>query len=278
MPDLYTSLVHAKQVLAGGEPALTPLTEAALAYVDPSFCPGMGILDEDRDGGLKCPVRGCGKRFHNLTQHLRSHDNETGGDAARTIRQVLSLDPKAKLISGRLRRDLVEKNKGNTMPRGGRRGGAGDSAVARERRQRARKLSMGRRNLTNSCDSQIVQRVLVVRDRVRREPGEREVEHYDPALLRAVGELGWTWDDCLAWTRLSAGMSESKRGDVLMLLEAWYRSNGRLPDRVDMAVRDLAPPLPERRAIMAALKVDTWVEAMQAAAAYLGVHSGRYAA
>jgi hypothetical protein len=74
---MYTTLVRAKATIRGEEaPPLTALTEHALKICDPDFVPGMGILEEDAERGLRCPLRGCGKWYHELGKHLESHDSD----------------------------------------------------------------------------------------------------------------------------------------------------------------------------------------------------------
>lgn len=366
MSDLYTSLVRAKQELNGGVPPLTPLTEEAKKYMDPDLVPGMGILNEDDDKGLQCPVEGCGKWYSRLDAHLRSHvddlDVQENGDrwgdttqamVSRKFKRLLSIDPSASLCShkhialkseqlkrtNRMKkrdaileyaleeiddkltddeRDLIasaEKGYGDytegetigdkiekliPVYKGVLRShGIDDDTLdmiereweerearkkrskteklddedneklrravkkrtqtMRDKEARERALSAGFRNLFNLCDKQIAQRVLAVRDKVRRWPGVKDVSHHDPQLLGAMALLEWEWDHVIAWVQLKTGeVEDGGRREVAMLVRAWADVHERLPREKDARANGEPPLLPRKKDLLSAMDAETW--------------------
>lgn len=261
--NLFTSQLLAKQLLGGDVPPMTPLTAMARLYVDPEFVPGMGALNDDVSLGLQCPLLGCGKFFKELGRHLRRHARLPNGEDAPTeerLCEVLGLGD-FRLVSYAHRRE-----QGRTPPpRKPARGRDVPQATVRDPKPRGpkrRKLvvsasSFGRRNVRMACDTQLKKRMQLVVDRVRREPGEREIFLVDPALLTVIRELGWSLEGFLGWFRLEIGTSGDKVNDVLLALDDFCNNNnGRPPNTKDFMLRDKCPPLPDLKLVQSVLCPD----------------------
>lgn len=271
MKDLFTTQVLVKQLLGGDRPPLTPLTNAALEIVDPSFCPGMGILNEDIQKGIQCPIRGCGEFYHKLSAHLVRHDKNLGvprGQTEEVLRRALGLIGSKFVSSSYAKRQsaAIKSRKispptrsGSPNEKAGAVYDAAKDAVEIMRRARhkpryiaaaVRRNSWGRRNARMSCDSQLKKRIQLVIDKVRRMPSEREVKICDPDLMPAINELGWDIESALAWFRLEAGISDDVEADVWEVLSAWRDTNSRMPTEADLDLRHIGPPLPSKDVIM----------------------------
>lgn len=235
MANLYTAQTRAKATLNGGEaPPMTPVP--ARGVVDPAFTPGMGSLDADPAGRLRCPVVGCGRFTDNLSAHLRTHKDVLGRAPVSALRRVLDLPPSAPLGKGSAR-----------AKKAGQRQVSSRRGPARSPDLRPPHLTQGHRNIRNSCDQQLCKRWMAVRDKVSRDPGPKDAEHHDPRLVGAAWELGWTWDDLSTFVRLRVGLlktQDQKRAAVASLVAAWSRENGREPTLADIRFPSTTPPLP----------------------------------
>ena len=111
MSELYTSAVHLKAVLAGrATAAFTMAPEDVLKVLDPAFFPGMGALNEDKHGRLQCPVRGCGRWFVRLGQHLFAEHRAIGGTTG--LKRALGIPKGTSLLSKKARRRLFKNAPG----------------------------------------------------------------------------------------------------------------------------------------------------------------------
>ena len=309
MAELYTSLSRAKQILMatrdwrgeGAPPppvAMTPVPEKVRHIINPEYTIGLGALREcgtiEEDGkkfpcpecrgetceerGLQCPA--CGEWGHTLKKHIRAAHSDIGGVDA--IKQALSIPYGASLTSRRTRA-VFRQRAAERVASGVTRGGdmelvrnATHRSVVRARRSHSR-ASVGLKNLRNTCEKQVLQRIVAVESKIGRSPTYAEAQLADPGLAQAAVTIFGTWNNAVA----QAGLRPTRiRGwDKTMVLEAlrtWYDAHARLPTVSDVERPSSTPLLPHRRTMMDALEVDSWPEAMRKAAAMLGIRGGRY--
>lgn len=269
-PDLFTSLVRAKQELNGGVlPAMTPIAEELHAIIDPAFAIGMGALAEDTEMGLRCPVRGCGRWFRHLTPHLNAAHSGIGG--ADGIKHALSIPHNAPLVSQNSR---VSANR----PPGRRpseRKFSQEESLRGAAHRAASHRTIGARNLRNECEAQLAQRVLAVRDRIGRLPNYSDVLAHDPRLVDAALTVygGWTTFAAAFGIKLRRRPADpANKEDVLVMLRAWYDEHGSLPDYDTVRRFSMIPA----GVTMRALGTISWAVAMRRAATALGIRGGRY--
>jgi hypothetical protein len=291
MADLYTSLVRAKQELNGGVlPAMTPIPEKLHAIFDPDFTIGMGAVMEDPEKGLRCPVRGCGKYFGNLTQHLNRTHAVLGGAVA--VKRALDIQPRAVLRSKRMQ----EMSRTQMLARWT----AGEFSKERSRElsrqlrekppaNKGKKLrTVGLRNFSNSCEAQLVQRILAARDRIGRIPSSHELRIMgESALCASIERIYGSWDSFMGQVnlRVQYGPRSSRtsgprpriaRDAVIEAYRAWYEEHGSLPSRDTAHNPRRTPKIPVPKVVLRALNAESWPEAMESVAAFLGVPPGRY--
>lgn len=277
MVELYTSLYDLKRQMNGGRISrVTPLPERVLAVIDPVFVRGLGMLEEDEEKGLRCPVRGCGIYTHSLGRHASWRHRDLGGSAG--IRKLLDIPKSAPLDSHALR----SKQRANAIARGI---GAKvmPSARGSERRRRAATTAtlktMGYRNLKDQCIAQLTDRIIDQRNNIGRVPSARDFQAtYGSGLLSACIRTFGTWNNALA--QCGFGSRGFRRNtspeDVLAGLLAWYEAHGSLPSADTAKRAHRAPAIHSPRTIMDAFNTKSWPEAMRQAAALLGIEGGRY--
>ena len=279
--DLVTTLTLLKASMNGALPPLTPLTERALKFFDPAFVPGMGILAEDPEKGLRCPLRDCGSWRQRLNVHMKSH-RRTGD----WLRRELGLSPRAALITDALRATLSANTKRQReMGRAHNLTAAEIRMGQRSRRRGAgalgdRRRAISTRNLIGRCDAQLAHRLLDLQHRLGRSPTHADVsEHYGPALASYLEKL----DGSFNATKARLGFATIKCRGVRWTLDAvlpslleWHRRHGALPSCRQVYNPNRLPLLPSYHTIMRALGADSWPEAMRRAATLLNIHGGRY--
>lgn len=275
MSELYTSLVRAKQELNGGTlPAMTPVPERVHHIIDPDLTVGMGALTEDPDKGLQCPVRGCGRWLVNLRQHLNGSHADVGG--AKGVLRALSIPENVPLKPRAAREKQAEVMRrnidtGKIDPMEGVRLSAEKRSAYYKRGRRTKRATTGTRNLTNTCEAQIAQRILLVAEKVGRSPSMKEAVALDPPLRSAAIRVYGSWNAAKAAVGLktydgsggkaSAGWGYG-RSDVLEMLGEFYRAHGRLPTVSEGRSPTRTPVIPSRPTIIKHLKADSWRDAM----------------
>ena len=277
--DLYTSLVRAKQKLNGRVlPAMTPIPEKLHAILDPAFTIGLGALMEDREKGLRCPVRGCGEWRHKIKHHWDTAHAGIGGSDG--LRRALSLPVAARLVSqkmsGRLREQAARMGLASIASLHRARGKI--DHAKRVRNSGRTQASVGYRNLRNTCEAQLVQRLLSVRDRVGRSPSLVEAMSIDPQMARNARHLFGSWNGFKAAAGLKTerwNRSVSKE-HVVHMLAAWVEVHGTLPTHAEASRPTRLPLIPSCPATCRAFETTSWPEAMRRAAVHLGIRGGRY--
>ena len=306
MAELYTSLSRAKQILMatrdwrgeGAPPppvAMTPIPEKVRHIVKPEYTIGLGALREcgtiEEDGktfpcpecrsvegchgrGLQCPV--CGEWFHVLRKHLNLAHGDRGGSP--TIVAALSLPRTAGLSSRKYQAELKDRGAPVPVMRFNI-----NRLNSRKSVRRTTRNNVGARNLTNTCEAQIKQRLMLLHDRAGRSPSVNEARMLDPGLAEAAVRLYGSWNNA----KLQAGVpireqghrfdrEKYNRAQVLSALSEWYQTHGDLPTSYQARRQDRVPLLPSHGAVRRAFGISSWREAMQEAAATLGIRGGRY--
>jgi hypothetical protein len=291
MPELYTSLLHAKMELNGGAvPPMTLLTEVAAKVLDPAATPGMGALHEDAEKGLLCPVRGCGEYRQDLTKHLNRSHRDIGGAA--TVRLLLDIPAGASFVSTRLRRLLSER--AQQMVADGRIKGRSPEAMralkglrVKAQQERDGRATTGARNLRAHCEAQLKQRVLNVYLRCGRSPSIADARLIDPPLVSAAIRVFGSWNNVKAqmdlerYVRsvpLNKGKTNWPRERILSALFAWYEVHGRLPTQEEADRPTRTPVVPTYNTVRKILGggVSGWADMMRQAAVALNIYCPRY--
>lgn len=290
--DLYTSLTRLKMAMNGGElPPMTPLPESALVAIDPAFTiggNGLGGLVEDEAKGLRCPVRGCGRWYHQITHHLdRSHAEE--GGAAR-VRELLEIPASASLISTRLREKFVANNERRdsaaalatwrTLHPGETARMARASRAVRVAGVRHTSRTVGFKNLLDSCPQQLAHKLIDLHKKLGRSPCADEGRaEYGPGFVSAVQRVYGSWNNAKAQVGLERWKTSKQRWSqaaVLEALNAWYEVHGSLPSSLAIRRRRSTPVMPSKSAILSRFNTSSWPEAMRRAAALLNIYGGKF--
>jgi len=285
-PDIYTSRLHLKQALMAldGVP-MTALPPDAKAVIDPSLTisgNGWGGLVEC-DDGLICPVRGCGKAFHDLSKHIRWSHQSIGGTPG--FRKLMGIPSTAPLMSESHREKLRSRfrmlvDEGRIKPPRQPKGCITRAVSKRARKTRsANARTPGNRNMTNDCLEQTRKKITLLHAKLGREPIEREFEaEYGARAARAVHEHFVTWNNALGQCGIGTRKAHGRISfeAVLDALRAWVAENGDLPTAGELARRSKRPEMPGYDAICAAFQTKSWRYAMQQAAALLNIYGGRY--
>lgn len=279
MIKIYTSLTQLKMAMNGGRlPPMTPLTPAALRYLDPAFTIGMGAFAEDSDHGLRCPVKSCGTYAHNLTLHLNSVHGSIGGASA--VRALLGVPPNVGLISARFRSRLsavaaARWERGEFVMH--KRKWTPDQRRAAARRRSATHRSFGARNIRNTCDAQLSHRLIDLEHRLGRSPGfEDGIAAHGNSFVHAVRVTYGSWNAAKAQLGLRVQKYGHTPDDVYESLGEYYRVNGCLPTTDHANSSSRLPLIPASATILRALRVRSWTVAMQQVAFVLGLDDGRY--
>ena len=210
---LYTSLTRLKMAMNGGTlPPVTSLTARARGLCDPAFAlgggadGGMGGLQAHSENGLRCPIRGCGKYFHHLGNHLRKH-----GISPSQLREVLSIPQTAHLISeqGHAHLSTRQEQARQKNPRLGCCGRLNDrpgrprlpfNCEARRKARVTRKRnahSVGMRNMTDTCDAQLREKLMALTHQYGRSPTAAQVcAAYGPAIRKHIERVYGSFNAC----------------------------------------------------------------------------------
>lgn len=268
MSDLYTSQVHLKRVLAGqATAAFTPLPSEVAALIDPAFVPGMGALNEDAEGRLQCPMRGCGTFHSDLGAHVGASHREL---KAQGIRRLLGIPQTVGLST---RRHPSKK-------------GCSKSHMDRMRtlrtgvRKQVSGLTAMSRNKADTCPAQLQAKLIALAEKLGHSPSMADFDaEYDGGSKAAVSVFG-TWQNA----KNIAGLGASVGGpdpivpqeQVVEALRAWHEVHGDLPTSTECKLREKAPILPTYPVILRSLSCLNWQSAMRAVLSILNVESERY--
>jgi hypothetical protein len=284
--DLYTSLTRLKQAMNGGQlPPMTPLTEAAKKIIDPALTiggDGAGGIVADEQRGLQCPVRGCGKYFHDLARHIATTHKSIGLPA---FREAMSIPTKAPLQSDHM---LTVKREGmksrGTFLKNAKRFGTAHRRTSETRRARTRSTnaaSMGARNLRDRCVAQLSHKLIDLANTLGRSPSSNEARTILGAgVVTEIIQTFGTWNNAKAQCGLSTlrpgGQKEGLRDAALSALEAWVEEHGDLPDMESAYLHNATPMLPPPNVFRMGLGSADWGECMRRAASLLDFHGGKY--
>lgn len=288
MSKLYTTLVMAKLALNDGRmPPMTPIPEQIRHIINPEYVAGLGALNEEDDKGLQCPV--CGVWLARLTLHINAKHDDIGG--AKAVRKLLGVPATAALWSqkqiaaARLvmeARSAATNNEAEAIKNlhAHKRAGMWQRKTRGKklpRRSRGTVLSVGTRNLRNTCDAQIGHRLWDLRNHLGRSPTWIDVNHFNPGLGPSCKVIYGTWNAAKALhglDTLPAGNTRHTRRSIVEGWSGWVEAHGCLPS---LRQRRLKLPLtPSPQATLKYLKADTWAEAMRKVAVALGIHDARY--
>lgn len=267
--ELYTSVLHLKRVLAGR--ATAAFVPVSAHFIDPDCVPGMGALNEDADGRLQCPVRGCRKYFLHLSLHLNREHRNVGGAAG--VREALGIPARVGLLSATAR---IACGGGDASHLRGRYPGRGAP------KGRARPMSAMAKNMNDICAAQLQEKLSALAIQLGRRVTSRDfASHYGERALSAVKRTFGTWNNAKA----IIGLQRRARGGdrptvgrnlVLESMRTWYDAHGDLPSSHDVEKAERLPMLPCERTIKKALGVTTWHGAMRSVIEALGITSARY--
>jgi hypothetical protein len=290
MSKLYTSLVHAKLELNGGQlRPMTPVPEKHHDIIDPAFTIGLGALREEEGRGLQCPVRGCGRWMHRLTTHLNASHADVGG-AAR-IKRVLSIPATTTLcstaFSKKMTADAQRRVREGKCPLVRPTGEQRERWQERQPQERTRKRvqtrranvsTTGQRNLLNTCEKQILNRVLDLQTRLGREVGYNDLRVEDAQLLHACERIYGSFQSAMIQVGIKTRRRyrSLSRDEVLDLVQGFYVATGRLPFSSEVGRRSCHPVMPAHKTVLRAFPGQSWPEIMDWAAWKLGVTDGRY--
>lgn len=283
--ELYTSLTQLKMALNGGQlPPMTPIPVEAHSIIDPAFTPGLGALEEDMEGGLRCPVRGCGKWHHKLTEHINRSHADIGGAAA--VKQLLSIPHTARLVSGNLRaRQSAHAHR--LLAAGTLRPVVRKRLTPSFRKKRAVAISkarktVGARNLSDRCVAQLTHKLMDVKNTLGRSPSREDARAIlGPAIVRAIEDTFGTWNAAKAHCGMAVHMPgwdhrRYRLETVLDMFSAWHEAHGDLPNEREARASDRTPMLPSSSAVLRVMGVSEWDAAMLRIASALNVYGGRY--
>jgi hypothetical protein len=272
--ELYTSLTRLKMALNGGVlPPMTALTERARALLDPAFTPGMGALEEHAEKGLRCPVRGCGQYFHQLSTHISGAHRNT--ISVHELRDALGIPQADGLVSTKLRLRLSSAN--------GRAGGAAhlrNSQHPMTRPGRKEAYSVARRNLRDRCDAQIADKIRGLALELGRSPTAKEVRtRFSPGLMQYIYTIYGSFNALkgyLGLTQWSAKRRSLAVDDLIASFGHYVAVHGDLPTAHEANNPTRTPLIPTYGTVKRALGVKTWAAAMEQLAAALDIRGGRY--
>ena len=282
MATLYTSLTRLKMAMNDGSlPPMTPLTQKALAVLDPASTPGMGALTEDADRGLKCPVIGCDAWRHGLTAHIDSAHPDVGSAG---VKRLLEIPPTARLVSLSL-----SAQRSSSAPRSNvgaiRLRGAGlRQRVAKTARTRKSNAQlMGTRNLRDTCEAQLRHKLIDLQHKIGRSPSENDARaELGEGFVGKVARVYGSWNATKAhfglqqYSKRTGKSGEYSRQSVLEGLSAYHEAHGTLPRYEHARNPARAPIIPAIPTILKALGTTSWPEAMRRAASLLNIYGGRY--
>lgn len=197
--ELYTSLTRLKMAMNDGElPPMTELTARAKGFLDPRYTPGMGALEEHPSNGLRCPVRGCGKHFHELSRHLSAAHANIGG--APVIRELLDIPRSVSMTTKRAQErrraacytsNIALQSAALQRPSGSNRTRAAREAVLTKPDARH---SLAARNMHERCDRQLGKKLKALERKLGRVPNRSEfTREYGYALWAHIYGVYGPW-------------------------------------------------------------------------------------
>ena len=272
---VYTTLTQFKMAMNDGVmPPMTPIPEDIRQYIDPDLTIGMGALSEDKDKGLRCPVRGCGEWFHHLTAHLNKRHADIGGAAA--VKRLLDIPGGAALTSKRAYEKACAARLETKWPKTGPRFGVktNEQAVTAGRKAGAARRTMGRRNLANVCDAQLLHRLKDLAAQLGHSPTAPEAsEKYGEAFMWWIKRVYGSWNSAKLQCGLPVHVHDHghTRETIMEVLREFYRIHRRLPTQEDTRDLEALPRVPARSTILKKLGHTDWAIAMLAAAEELGI-------
>lgn len=281
--ELYTSLTRLKMALGGEFPPMTPVPVASQGIIDPDFTLGHGALTEDAEMGLRCPMRGCGKYFHNLGKHVQQSHQDLGGVTA--LRTALSIPRTAGLLSVSAReayRNAALRDIRLTPARAKRM-----NAQARPKGKTGSETydTMNYRNLRDRCEAQMAAKLHALQEKLGRSPSINDtVEEYGTGLVHSLKRIYGTWDNAksafglVAIGRTGGGRPAVEREAVLRGVRAFFEMHQRFPTHREADNPARAPLICCSITTKRALGVETWREAMHVAAVELDMYRVQKAA
>lgn len=275
--ELYTSLTQLKMAMNGGHvPPMTPVPVEIQKYIDPAQTIGMGALIEDEKKGLRCPVRGCDKWQHALTNHLNKKHRGIGGAAA--ILRWLSIPEGTSLVSRaakkRFRAGQAASYNASDPAHPGRlnlpRGLGNDPISAKKRSDAAR--SIHTLNHSNNCPAQVSHRLIDLEHKLRRAPLMEDAEkEFGRAFVKSVLKVYGSWNSAKVQCGLEVHTNGYTKDAIYVALEQWVRRHGRLPTYHEAKNPQRTPIIPAPGAILHTLNEQSWSLAMSHLAFVLGV-------
>lgn len=277
--QLYTSLVHLKQATNDGRlPPMTPIPESAMAIIDPTFTIGLGAVREDATLGLQCPVRDCGKYYHNLGNHIARSHKSIGGQNA--VKDMLEIPRRAKLLSATAQATYVAAAKAKWETNGAKMRAARRPMHLSARPKRQRQLA-GIRNRSNECEAQQAQDMIDLQNKLRRSPSVSEfIAEYGENRWARIREHYGTWNAFKAKLGMRIHQRDARmkstKDFVFESLAAWYDVHGSLPSSAQAMRPDRTPVIPSVPSVYRALGTKSWPHAMRIVASVLNIYGGRY--
>jgi hypothetical protein len=230
----------------------------------------MGALNEDDQGRIQCPVRGCGQWHHRLSQHLSMKHPLIGG--ADGIRAALSIPRSTSLYSARARAKHASAMKSHVR-----------GALAAMQRNRVKPalfggISVAARNWSDTCPAQLQNRIVALANEIGSSPSAKDFrDRYGRSGVKAIIRVFGSWNAAKALCGLACVKSERlMTRDVCESLSEWVNAHGDLPSPVDAQRTERAPRIPSYPTILKAFGVGTWDAAMRSAVEHLGIRSERY--
>lgn len=263
MPALYTSIAHTKLALhnGGAPPPMVRLPVEWRDRIDPAAILGLGGLREDRDKGLKCPMKGCDVWRHTLSRHLKAAHGITPGE----LRAALGL-PKSIGLASQRAHDNASRWQSARVPNA-------KSIAALEaargkggKKNKGRRMAVGIRNLRGTCQAQLGEKLQALAAEAGRSPTRQEaINMMGHGFLRAVERTYGTWNAAKRSIGLPQQLRFAHKVTPEMVVSSWgafHVKHGRFPSQAESDNGTQAPVTPSPNAVRRALGVRTWREAI----------------
>jgi hypothetical protein len=263
MPTLYTSIAHTKLALhnGGAPPPMVRLPEAWRDRIDPDAIIGMGGLREDRERGLKCPIRGCGVWRHTLAKHLRTAHGITPDELRAALGLPKSIGFASQRVHDKASQSQVRKAAHpNSITALERARGVGG------RKNKGRKLAVGIRNLRGNCQAQLGEKIIAIAAEAGRPPSKQEaIRIMGHGFMRAIERTFGTWNQAKQSVGLPIRFRLRHRVSRELVISTWtafYAAHGRFPSQNESRYGTQVPLVPSPNAVRRALGVQKWAEAI----------------